>query len=103
MKKKPAHTHVRSDDGNAFLRDPGSGPARVKDDLAEGLAENFLASATSGEEQGEAANDAVVEEELGGPFVPSTGKKEFAKGRDRSNPKSATREPFPTTSAPKKD
>lgn len=61
--------HQRKDDGNAFIHDPGSGPAHTRDRLAEELAEEFLASATSGEEQAEDALNADVEEELGGPFV----------------------------------
>ena len=41
--------------------------------------------------------DQVVEEEQGGPFVETNGAQEFAPGTDASNPKSAKREPFPTT------
>lgn len=40
----------RSDRGKAFLADPGSGPARAHDALAERLAEAFLETATSGEQ-----------------------------------------------------
>ncbi len=64
--------HERKDDGNAFIRDPGSGPAHTRDQLAEELAEEFLSSATSGEGQAEDALNADVEEELGGPFVMTT-------------------------------
>ncbi len=59
----------RSDDANAFLPDPGEGPARVDDDLAENLAEEFIVAATSAEESGEDVRDEVVPEELGGPFL----------------------------------
>jgi hypothetical protein len=38
----------RSDDGNAFIPDPGEGPAHTSDDLAEILAEDFVKAATSG-------------------------------------------------------
>lgn len=60
---------LRKDDGNAFIPDPGQGAAHTDDSLAEGLAEAFLESATSGEEQGEEAMNALVAEELGGPFL----------------------------------
>lgn len=60
---------LRRDDGNAFIPDPGEGAAHTDDSLAEGLAEAFLESATSGEEQGEEALNALVAEELGGPFL----------------------------------
>lgn len=91
------HARPRSDDGNAFFPDPAGGPARVKDDLAEELAEEFLASATSGEETGEEAHERIVPEERGGPFVPSTAKREFAYDTDASNPPDAERAPFPIT------
>jgi len=38
----------RSDDADAFIPDPGEGPARTRDDLAEVLAEDFIGAATSG-------------------------------------------------------
>ncbi|MFO0757729.1 MAG: hypothetical protein U0359_14625 [Byssovorax sp.] len=86
----------RSDDGNAFLPDPGSGRAVAKDDLAEEIAEDFLTSATSGEEAGEDIRDAVVPEDFGGPFVPTSAKTEFADGTDLSNPEDAEPAAFPT-------
>jgi hypothetical protein len=67
--KRPDKHHVRKDDGRAFMPDPESGHARSSDTLAEGLAESFLASATSGEEQVEDVLNALVAEELGGPFL----------------------------------
>jgi hypothetical protein len=109
--KKPAHSksephhhhpkvepHQRPDGGDAFFSDPSDGAAHAPDDLAEELAEDFLSSATSGEEQGEETHEEEVEEELGGPFVESTAGEEFASGTDASNPRSAERAPFPTTS-----
>jgi hypothetical protein len=93
------HHHGRPDGGDAFIPDPGEGPARTRDDLAEELAEEFLGSATSGEEQGEEGHEQVVPEEEGGPFIPSSGDQEFAGGADASNPIDAERAPFPTTSA----
>ena len=85
----------RSDDANAFMPDPEGGPARIPDDLAESLAEEFLSSATSGETAREDLQDEVVPEELGGPFVESTAEQEFASGTDASNPEDAEREPLP--------
>ncbi len=104
MTTAPKHKHPppkrgRPDSGDAFLRDPGEGPARVNDELAEGLAEEFLRSATSAEESLSDALESEVPEEQGGPFVPSTGKQEFAKGTDASNPRGARKEAFPTPNA----
>lgn len=74
----------RSDDGTAFFPDPGEGPARAPDALAEELAEDFLTSALTGQEQAPESHDRVVEEEDGGPFIVSSYRREFAKG-DRSD------------------
>ena len=95
--KVPANHGGRSDDANAFFPDPGGGRAHVKDDLAEALAEGYIASATSAEDQGEQGHEQAVEEEIGGPFVPSTAGREFAEGVDASNPRRSRRAPFPTT------
>jgi len=97
--KSHATHRGRSDDGDAFFPDPGGGPAHVSDDLAEGLAEGYLASATSAEDQGEQRHEQAVEEEIGGPFVPSTAGREFADDVDESNPRGSRREPFPKTSS----
>ena len=70
---------------------------RSNDDLAENLGEEFLESATSGENREEELLDETVPEESGGPFVQSTAGAEFADGTDASNPKGSKREPFPTT------
>ena len=43
--------------------------------------------------------DQIVAEESGGPFIETTGAIEFARGTDASNPRDATREPFPKTSS----
>jgi hypothetical protein len=92
------HRHVRSDDGNAFIPDPEDGPARTRDDLAENLAEDFLQGATSGGEPfAEEQNDEVVPEELGGPFVETSAREEFADGVDESNPADAERAATPQT------
>ncbi len=97
--KHPPERHGRPDSGDAFLPDPGEGPARVKDDLAEELAEEFLQSATSAEETLPDALEGDVPEDQGGPFVPSSGKQEFARGTDPSNPRGAKKEAFPTPNA----
>ena len=66
---EPRERHRRRDLGNAFVPDPeGLGP-HVPDDLAENLAEVYLRSATSGEEQAEDVLNDFVPEEAGGPFL----------------------------------
>ena len=71
-----------------------------RDALAEELGESFLRTATSGgEDDGDEALDEVSPEEMGGPFIVTTGATEFAHDTDESNPPDATREPFPRTSA----
>jgi hypothetical protein len=67
------------------------------DDVAEELGQEVVGKATTGEDEGEEdANEDFVEE-VGGPFVVTTGRDEFAEGTDESNPYDAEREPFPTT------
>jgi hypothetical protein len=88
------------DGGAAFLPDPSATPSRrsrrVRDDLAEGLGEEFVLSATSAEAIDD-DRDAPTPEEEGGPFVTTRAGNEYAKGTDASNPPDAEREPFPTT------
>jgi len=71
---KPKHT--RPDDGDAFLKDPSThgGPTDAAD--AEFFGEEFLASATAGEPVDMDANDEVVEEEIGGPFLEEGGEED---------------------------
>jgi hypothetical protein len=83
------------DDGDAFFPDPEGGPARSRDELADTLAEEYLDSATSGEEAGERVRDQVVPEELGGPFLQSTADEELVDDVDPNNPPGAEAEPFP--------
>jgi hypothetical protein len=96
---RPApHRHQRSDDGNAFIPDPEDGPAHTRDVLAESLAEDYLQGATSGgEPMAEEQNDMVTPEELGGPFVETSARDEFADGTDESNPIDAERAALPLT------
>jgi hypothetical protein len=86
--------HPRTDDGNAFMPDPGDGPARIRDDLAENLAEDYVLAATQGPEVEEDL-DQIVPEEFGGPFVETTAAEEFAHDTDEANPEDAAREPLP--------
>jgi hypothetical protein len=74
----------------AFLERP-----RTVDALAEVLGEDFVAAATTGEEVRLGQLNAGQPEEMGGPFVITRARHEFARGRDGSNPRGATREPFP--------
>ena len=87
----------RSDSGDAFFPDPltSGGPARAPDDLAEALAEDFVASATTGSDVDDEVLNQVVPEEIGGPFVETTSSEEFAEGVDESNPEDASVEPRP--------
>jgi hypothetical protein len=73
--------------------------AKSSDPLAAALGEGFVESATTGEDAGVDVFNQGIPEEEGGPFVMTRGRDEFAHGRDRSNPKGATREPFPRASA----
>lgn len=66
---------------------------RSEDPLAEKLGETFVRTVNGGED--DAQDDGPVMEEIGGPFVETTGMVEFAFGTDPSNPEGATREPFP--------
>jgi len=87
---------ARSDDADAFIPEPEQGkPARTDDDLAEALAEGFVASATAGENVEDEALEAFVPEEIGGPFIESGAEREFAQGIDEANPEGADREPLP--------
>jgi hypothetical protein len=69
----------------------------ASDDLAEELGEEVVGKATSGEDEGEDVANQEVDEEVGGPFVVTTGGEEYAEGTDESNPEDAEVEPFPKT------
>ena len=79
-------------DNRAFLR-----RARTQDTLGEELGEEAVRTMTSGEDQSDQLQNLQVDEENGGPFVTTSGRQEFARGTDRSNPRKSTREPFPKT------
>src|SRR5713226_8724453 len=92
--QRPDVTHEK-----ALLRDDlgkEEGPAREREH-AEELGEEFVESATSGEQAAQDIRDEEVPEESGGPFVETSGRSEFAHGTDASNPKDAEPAPFPTT------
>jgi hypothetical protein len=67
----------------------------TEDDLAETLAEDFVRSATTGEDAEDETMDQIVPEEFGGPFVETSASEEFALGPDESNPDDALAEPLP--------
>lgn len=69
--------NVRSDDANAFIPESVDGVGRTPDDLAEYLGESFLEAVTSGNDAQEEMNDALLPEEVGGPFVETNDKDEF--------------------------
>lgn len=90
--RRPSGTRRAATDRDAFIS-----TMRTDDTLAEELAEDFVRSALSGENEQAAAFDQEVAEEMGGPFVESTAEDEIAHDEDEANPPGATREPFPTT------
>jgi hypothetical protein len=61
----------RPDDGEAFVPDPSTSRSHIAlgGTDAESFAEEFIASATAGEPVEMDAQDEVVEEEWGGPFL----------------------------------
>jgi hypothetical protein len=87
--------HGRTDTADAFMPDPEDGPALIRDDLAEVLAEDYLRAATSGADVDNEMMEEVVPEELGGPFLESSADDEFADGTDESNPVDTVPEPLP--------
>ncbi|WP_438004209.1 hypothetical protein WME89_36085 [Sorangium sp. So ce321] len=90
---------ARKDDRDAFIPDPGDGPPEVMDEFAEQIAEQYLASATSGKgDTTEDYEDMVDPEEVGGPFIITTAEQEMAYSRDSMNPDDAEVEPFPLVS-----
>jgi hypothetical protein len=96
--KTPFNPHGatgRSDDANAFIPDPGDGPVRVDDDLAESMAESFLEGATTSEDPEQDRLDSSYPEEIGGPFVETSADVEMADDVDANNPVDATREALP--------
>ena len=92
----------RHDDADAFIPESGSSD-RSRDDLAELLAEDFLKSATGGDDIEESVRDEVLEEELGGPFLTTDGATEFGSTVNEAepdDPASEEREALPQAVAP---
>ena len=89
LRQKSGHTNKTESIRPAF--------ALKDDDLAEELGEEVVGKATTGEDEGEDNANRDYVEEVGGPFVVTTGGEEYAEGTDASNPEDATVEPFPKT------
>jgi hypothetical protein len=90
------HRAHRSDDADAFIPDPSDdGPAHSNDDLAEVLAEDFLESATRGNDVYEDELERSLPDEVGGPFVVTDADEELADDVDESNPADAEPAPRP--------
>ena len=68
----------RAHDGDAFIRE-SEAQTGSREDLSELLGEEFLRSATSGDDVAEDDRDAVVPEEMGGPFLESEAGEEFGR------------------------
>ena len=96
----PAYAkQLRKQSGTSTKKDQTRGAFKYEDDdVAEDLGEEVVGKATTGEDEGEEVANAEYTEEVGGPFVVTTGGEEFAEGTDESNIPEATREPFPKTS-----
>jgi len=62
----------RRDGAIAFVAEPIEPPVRAHDDLAEGLAEDYLTGATTAEHTSAETDDTNAPEDLGGPFVETT-------------------------------
>lgn len=96
----PLPPRGRTDDGNAFLRDPygdDEAEAALDDVAAEDMACDFLSMATNGgADVSMESQDAVTEEEEGGPFLEESERLEFADDVDGANPPGAERAAFPT-------
>lgn len=66
---KPRTRTTASDDGDAFIPDYRRGPIHLTDDEADAFAEEYIASATSGEEIAEDARNELIPEELALDFA----------------------------------
>jgi hypothetical protein len=94
---KENQVHVRrSDDADAFIRDPESRPVHSSDILADTLGREFVKAATTGEDMADEDLEQEVPEEVGGPFLESEASREYDPHPDESNPPGATKEALPT-------
>ena len=78
-RKKRGRAERRSDPGGAFIPEPDDGPVVANESVAETLGQEYLSSATSGEEVTPERRDEVQPEELGGPFVETTEREELSR------------------------
>jgi hypothetical protein len=91
--------HRAEHDADAFIRASEQGTGS-REDLSELLGEEYVRAVTSGDDVGENDRDAVVPEELGGPFLESDGGEEFGRTRfgmadDAEEERSAEPNAFP--------
>jgi hypothetical protein len=89
----------RTDDARAFIPDPSEGGQPPSEDLAELLGEDFIESATRGNDVMEDDLSRELPDEVGGPFVLTRDRDELAYDVDASNPPDAEREAFPRATA----
>src|SRR5581483_9797855 len=74
---------LRAKSGKNARKDQTMPAFRVReDDVAEDLGEEVVGKATTGEDAGEDVANAEYAEEVGGPFLVTTGGEEFAEGTD---------------------
>lgn len=76
------------------------GGSSSKDDLAEMLAEQTVEDATGG---AQSAEETVVDEDFGGPFVETSARVQFGHGFDESNIPGAEPAAFPLAVAEEED
>ena len=94
------HKGARPDAGDAFLEDPGEGPARAPDELAEMIAEEYVASALAGEEVAFADRDETAPEEYGGPYTEETIPPELVERTGKTRAERTARPPAESTGEP---
>jgi hypothetical protein len=94
---------VRRDAGAAFLPDPfGHGwcdHVAAGEELEERLAEDFVASVTSGADVSFSSPDRIGWEELGGPFLVTSAQVEFGATVNEADPPDGERSALPTAGA----
>jgi hypothetical protein len=74
-------------------------PKKPKDDIAELIGEHTVVASTSDQDPTELTEDEVTPGELGGPFVVTDARIEFATDTDATNPPDAEPLPRPVVSA----
>lgn len=98
-RRKHSREAARSDGGVAFLPDPESGPVLTDDELAENMGQEYLTSATSGEEATPDDGEALRVEELGEPLLETSTDEELAKDDDEDDEEEEVTQPAGRTSA----